>query len=61
MLDRMMRAYRKFLNRPNDAFDGAMVLLDEVVQVFVLPDLDRGLPLGVERFERGQIGTADPS
>ena len=34
------------------------VLLYEVVQVLVLPDLDRSRRLAVERFECGQIGAA---
>jgi hypothetical protein len=29
--------------RFDDAFDGTVILLDDVVQVFVLPDLDRPL------------------
>ena len=32
--------------------------LHYVIQVLVLADLDRCRPLGVERFERGQIGAA---
>jgi hypothetical protein len=28
-------------HRFDDAFDGTVILLDDVVQVFVLPDLDR--------------------
>ena len=34
-----------------------MVLLDDVV-TYLFGDLDRCLPLGVERFERGLIGVA---
>ena len=28
-------------HRFDDAFDGTVILLDDVIQVFVLPDLDR--------------------
>jgi hypothetical protein len=42
----------------DDAFDGAVILLHDVIQVLVLADLDRCRTLGVERFERGRIGAA---
>jgi hypothetical protein len=35
-----------------------MVLLDNVVQVFVLPDPDRCFPACVDAFKRGQIRAA---
>jgi hypothetical protein len=42
----------------DDPLDGAVILLDHVVQLFVLPDFDRCWSPGVERFEGGQIGAA---
>lgn len=45
-------------HRTDYAFDGTVILLDDVVQVLVLSDLDRGGPLGIERFECRQIGAA---
>ncbi|MBB5503139.1 hypothetical protein HDG37_007378, partial [Paraburkholderia sp. MM5384-R2] len=39
-------------HRLDDTFDGAVILLDDVVQILVLPDLDWLFPLSVERFER---------
>jgi hypothetical protein len=45
-------------HRSDDAFDGAVVLLEGVVQVFFLADLDRRRSPGIERFEGGQIGAA---
>lgn len=44
--------------RATNALDGAVVLLDDIVQVFVLPDLDRRWPLSVERFKGRQISAA---
>ena len=35
-----------------------MVLLDEVVEIFGLADFDRRFTISVDRFERGEIGTA---
>ena len=43
---------------PNEAFDGGVVLFDDVVQVFDLPSLDRCWPICVGRFARSQIHTA---
>ena len=42
-------------HRLDDAFDGAAILLDDVIQVFVLPDPDRCRPPGVKRFERSRL------
>jgi hypothetical protein len=42
----------------DDAFDGPVILLHDVIQVLVLANLDQCRALGVERFERGQIGAA---
>lgn len=53
-----MRAHRKFLkphHRFDDAFDRSMALLDDVVQVFDLPDPDRCFPVCVNGFECRQI------
>jgi hypothetical protein len=35
-----------------------MVLFDEVVQILILPDLDRRLPVDVDDKQGGQIGAA---
>ncbi|MBB3259250.1 hypothetical protein F4827_004125 [Paraburkholderia bannensis] len=40
---------------PDDTFDEAVVLLDDVNQKFFLADLDRPLGSGVEGLERSQI------
>jgi hypothetical protein len=45
-------------HRSDDAFDSAVILLDDVVQILALADLDRCRPLGVKRFERSQIDAA---
>ena len=37
-----------------------MVLLDEVVEIFGLADLDRCFAISIDRFKRGEIGTALP-
>ncbi|MEA3102065.1 MAG: hypothetical protein QOF74_6305 [Caballeronia mineralivorans] len=42
----------------SSAFDGPMVLPDDVVQIFDLTNLDGRLALGVHRVKRGQIGVA---
>ncbi|MGF6482812.1 hypothetical protein QFZ91_005039 [Paraburkholderia sp. JPY419] len=42
----------------DDPFDRPMVLFHEVVQVFVLPDPDRGFALGVDGVKCGQIRAA---
>ena len=43
---------------PCASLDRPMILLDNVVQVLVLPNLDRGITLGVDGVECGQIGPA---
>ncbi len=45
-------------HRPSDAFDGPMVLLNNIVEVLHLTDLDGRFALGVHRVQRGKIGTA---
>jgi hypothetical protein len=45
-------------HRSGTALGGTMVLLDDVVHLFVLPDRDRCFPLCVDGFERCQNGTA---
>jgi len=60
-----MRAQRKFLN-PNMGrvrrliarWSCPMVLLDEVVQIFGLADLDGRFTIGIDGFERSEIGAA---
>lgn len=37
-------------HRLDDAFDGTVILLDDVVQVLALSDLDWCWPIRVERF-----------
>jgi len=45
-------------HRLDDVLDGAVVLLDGIVQVFVLPNLDRRWSLSSERPNGGQISAA---
>jgi len=42
----------------DDAFDGPMVLLNDVVQILELTNLDRCVAFGVHSVQRGQIGSA---
>ena len=49
---KILEAHHRF----NDAFDGAMVVLDNVVQILVLPDFDGRFPLSIDRLQGGQIG-----
>lgn len=35
-------------HRPGDPFDGTMILLHDVVEVFDLPDLDRDVPFRIQ-------------
>jgi hypothetical protein len=43
-------------HRSDSAFDGPMVLLDDVVQILDLTNLDGRLALGIHRVKRSQIG-----
>ena len=43
---------------PRSALDRPMVLLDQIVEIFGLADLDGRFTIGIDRFERGEIGTA---
>src|SRR6185437_16869616 len=45
-------------HRSDPAFDGPMVLLDDVVQILDLTNLDGRLALGIHRVKRSQIGAA---
>jgi hypothetical protein len=45
-------------HRFDDAFDGTMVLLDNVVQILVLPDLDGRFPSSIDHLQGRQIGAA---
>ena len=40
-------------HRFRDAFDGPVILFDNVVQVLALPDLDRCFLLGIDRLGSG--------
>ncbi|MGF6301209.1 hypothetical protein OKW43_007977 [Paraburkholderia sp. WC7.3g] len=42
----------------DDTFDRALVLSDNVVQIFDLAHLDGRFPFGVDHLQHGQIGTA---
>ena len=42
----------------DDTFDGTMVLLDNVIQILVLPDFDGRFTFRINRIQGGQIGTA---
>jgi hypothetical protein len=43
---------------PSAAFDSPMVLFHDVVHVFWLADPDGRFTIGIDRFERGEIGAA---
>jgi hypothetical protein len=43
---------------PGAPLDRPMFLLDEVVEIFGLADLDRCFAISIDRFKRGEIGTA---
>ncbi len=43
---------------PGTSFDRPRVLLDDVVELLTLANLDGRLTIGIDRFERGEIGTA---
>ena len=45
-------------HRPDDAFDGAVVLLGNIVQVLALPDRDRRFPPNIDRLKGRQIRAA---
>jgi len=43
---------------PGASFDRPMVLLDKVVEIFGRADLDGHFTIGIDGFERGEIGAA---
>ncbi|MGF6439906.1 hypothetical protein QF001_000658 [Paraburkholderia youngii] len=43
------------LHRPDPAFDATVVLLNEVIQILVLPDLDRRFPLSIDRLHGREV------
>ena len=43
-------------HRPDDPFDGSMILLHQIVQILDLADLDLGTGLLDERLESGGVG-----
>jgi hypothetical protein len=43
---------------PYASLDRPMILLDDIVQILVLANLDRCLPLRVENIQRGHVRTA---
>jgi hypothetical protein len=45
-------------HRPGSAFDGPMVLLDDVIQILSLSNLDGYLTIVVDRVDGSQIGAA---
>lgn len=45
-------------HRPHDAFDGPMVLFDDVVQVLRLTHLDVRTGVGLNALDGGRVGTA---
>lgn len=51
---KILEAHHRFDN----AFDGPVVLLDDVVQILDLTDLDGRFRFGVDRLEGRQIGSA---
>ena len=44
---------------PGDAFDGAVVLLDEVVEVLRLAHLDGQTAIGLNAHDGGRVGAAE--
>ena len=42
-------------HRPDHAFDGAMVLFNDIVEVFDLTDLEGIIPVFVDRLNRGSV------
>jgi hypothetical protein len=44
--------------RPRDAFDRAVILLDNVVEVFDLPNVDRYFAFLVQLLQRCLVGAA---
>ena len=45
-------------HRPGHSLDGAMILLDDVVEVFNLAHQDRHIAAGVDRIDRRLVGAA---
>jgi hypothetical protein len=43
---------------PRSSLDRPMVLLDQIIEIFGLADLDGRFTIGIDRFERGEIGAA---
>jgi hypothetical protein len=43
---------------PRAPLDRLMVLLDQIVEIFRPADLDGRFTIGIDRFERGEIGAA---
>jgi hypothetical protein len=45
-------------HRPSDAFNGTMILLDDIVEILDLPDLDRDGAFRIQLVERSFVGAA---
>ena len=45
-------------HRTGDAFDGALVLLDDVVELLRLPHLDGQAAVGLDAHDGGRVGAA---
>ena len=43
---------------PRSSLDRPMVLFDQVIEIFGLADLDGRFTIGIDLFERGEIGAA---
>lgn len=57
----MVRAQRKVLNPkhgPCDAFDGSMVLLDDIIQVLRLAQRNGQTAVGLDADDGGRVGAA---
>src|SRR6476620_4418318 len=43
-------------HRPNDAFGGAVILLDNIVEILDLPERDRNVSFGFQLVEHSLVG-----
>ncbi len=43
---------------PRSTFDRAVILFDNVVEILFLANLDRCFPLGIDRFQSGEVRSA---
>jgi len=53
-----MATIARLKHRARDPFDGAVVLLDDVVQIFALTQFDLGSGVSFDAFNGRRVGTA---